>query len=72
MAVPFGVIYIALAAYTLTRSTINNFLLVSVITALAKLVYNLVLYPDFFTPIKHIPTPAVSHPWYPRAKSKHV
>jgi cytochrome P450 len=58
MAVPFGVIYIALAAYTLTRSTINNFLLVSVITALAKLVYNMVLYPDFFTPIKHIPTPA--------------
>jgi hypothetical protein len=36
------------------------------------LVYNMVLYPDFFTPIKHIPTPAVSHPWYPRAKSKHI
>lgn len=36
-------------------------LLFGVITA-SKLVYRLMLYPDYFTPLKHIYSPAVSQP----------
>ncbi|KAL4895192.1 cytochrome P450 [Aspergillus ambiguus] len=56
--IPFGAIYVALAAYTLSRSTIANFFLVSVLVAFAKFVYNMALYPAFFTPLKHLPSPS--------------
>lgn len=29
------------------------------VTALARFIYSAVLYPEFFTPLKHLPTPAV-------------
>lgn len=59
-AIPFGPIYLALAVYTLTRSTVTNFFLLSLGTLLAKIFYNAALYPAFFTPMKNIPSPAVS------------
>lgn len=56
--IPFGPIYLALATYTLVRSTVGNFLLVSVFTLFAKILYNGFLYPNFLSPLRDIPTPA--------------
>jgi hypothetical protein len=62
----FTILYFALAAgiylkpeYAIFNSRVATVaFLFGVITA-SKLVYRLVLYPDYFTPLKHIYSPAV-------------
>jgi len=65
----FGVLYLGVAAglyfkpeYAVYNSRIATIVILSLIVTVSKLIYQLFLYPSFFTPIKHIPTPAVSQP----------
>ncbi|KAA8644302.1 hypothetical protein EYZ11_008339 [Aspergillus tanneri] len=54
---PWPIVYFGIAAYTITRSTVAMFFLLSIIATVAKVLYSVALYPKFFTPLKHIPTP---------------
>ncbi|KAE8354510.1 cytochrome P450 [Aspergillus coremiiformis] len=54
---PWITVYIGIAGYVIAKSTFSSFLLLSIVASLLKLFYNLVLYPDFFTPIKNLPSP---------------
>ncbi|KAK1146295.1 hypothetical protein N8T08_003082 [Aspergillus melleus] len=54
---PWSTAYIGIAAYTITRSTVGMFFLLSFVATVAKLFYKLVLYPEYFSSIGHIPTP---------------
>jgi hypothetical protein len=66
---PWATVYVVIAGYSIVKSTLGNFFLLSVVASLLKVFYNMVLYPDFFTPIMKIPSPAVSHPDYDRRRS---
>ncbi|KAE8319781.1 cytochrome P450 [Aspergillus transmontanensis] len=57
MGLPWATVYIAIAGYAIAKSTFGNFILLSILVSLLKVFYNWVLYPDFFTPIKKIPSP---------------
>lgn len=57
VGLPWATVYIAIAGYAIAKSTVGNFLLLSILASLLKVFYNTVLYPDFFTPIKKIPSP---------------
>lgn len=63
----FRLVYIGVAAaiylrpeYVIFNSKILTIIVYFTILTLSKLVYQLTLYPAFFTPIKHIQTPGVS------------
>lgn len=60
MGLPWATVYIVIAGYAIAKSTFGNFILLSILVSLLKVFYNWVLYPDFFTPIKKIPSPTVS------------
>lgn len=57
---PWSTVYIGIAAYAITRSTVGMFFLLSIVATVAKLLYKLTLYPAYFSSIGHIPTPPVS------------
>jgi hypothetical protein len=63
------VLYFALAAgiylkpeYSIFNSRVATAALIFGVITASKLVYRLVLYPDYFTPLKHIYSPAVGQP----------
>lgn len=63
----FRMVYIGVAAavylrpeYVILNSKILTIIICFSILTLSKLAYQLALYPRYFTPIKHIPTPGVS------------
>ncbi|KAF9888675.1 hypothetical protein FE257_008433 [Aspergillus nanangensis] len=57
--IPFNSVYVAIAVYTTIKSNgFGSFFLLSIIASLTRVFYNLVLYPDFFSSIKHIPSPS--------------
>ncbi|KAL2822288.1 cytochrome P450 [Aspergillus cavernicola] len=55
--IPWGVIYTGVAGYSVFISSFSTFFVLSVIVTALKVLYSFVLYPDYLTPIKHIPTP---------------
>ncbi|OJZ90757.1 hypothetical protein ASPFODRAFT_126249 [Aspergillus luchuensis CBS 106.47] len=55
--IPWNTIHVGIAVYSYFRSTFRDFLLLSAVTLVLRIFYRLVLYPVYFTPIKHIPTP---------------
>lgn len=63
----WGVVYLAAAAgcyfkpeYAICGSRWLTMFVLFVILIVFKVFYRLVLYPSFFTPLKHIPSPLVS------------
>lgn len=60
--IPLSAVYIALAAYAYYFSSLSQFFLLSFVATILKAFYGVVLYPQFFTPLKQIPTPPVSTP----------
>lgn len=64
----FSIIYLGVAAgvyfkpeYAMCGSRVAPIAILSIIVILSKLVYQLFLYPRFFTPLKCFPTPPVSN-----------
>jgi hypothetical protein len=64
--IPWPALYLAIAAsvylrpqYTIFNSPTATFVVLSLAVTSFRIIYALVLYPKFFTPIKHIPTPPV-------------
>jgi hypothetical protein len=64
--IPWSAVYLAIAAsvymrpqYTILDSPTATFVVLSLAITLFRIIYALVLYPKFLTPIKHIPTPPV-------------
>jgi cytochrome P450 len=62
--IPWSAVYLAIAAsvymrpqYTILDSPTATFVVLSLAITLFRIIYALVLYPKFLTPIKHIPTP---------------
>lgn len=67
----FTVLTLAVAAgvylkpeYSLRDSRVFTLVLVFATYAFSKILYLLILYPSFFTPLKAIPTPGVSPPFH--------
>lgn len=63
----FGVLYLGAAAaiylkpeYTIHSSRAVTIVLLFAIITISKIIYHLVLYPQFFTPLKNIKAPGVS------------
>lgn len=63
----FGVLYLGAVAavylkpeYTIHSSRAVTIALLFAIITISKVVYQLFLYPEFFTPLKHIQAPQVS------------
>lgn len=63
----FGILYLGVAAgvyfkpeYTIYKSRLLTLLVLFTIITVSKIIYQLVLYPAVFTPLKHIHTPSVS------------
>ncbi|KAE8151190.1 cytochrome P450 [Aspergillus avenaceus] len=54
---PWAAVYVGIAAYAMTKSTLGGFIGWSIVATLLKFFYNMALYPDFFTPLKSIPAP---------------
>jgi hypothetical protein len=62
--IPWGMLYVSVVGYSvLTSNLFTFFVLATALTAL-KIVYASFLYPEYLTPIKHIPTPPVSFSAY--------
>lgn len=66
-SIHFGVVYLSIAAlihlrpeYRVLDSAILTFIGLSLIATALRIVYDLSLYPQFFTPLKQLPTPPVS------------
>ncbi|PLB55569.1 cytochrome P450 [Aspergillus steynii IBT 23096] len=55
---PWSTVYVGIAAYTITRSTVGMFFLLSFVATVAKIVYKLTLYPAYFSSVGHIPSPS--------------
>jgi hypothetical protein len=62
--IPWSAVYLAIAAsvymrpqHTILDSPTATFVVLSLAITLFRIIYALVLYPKFLTPIKHIPTP---------------
>ncbi|PLN81741.1 putative cytochrome P450 monooxygenase [Aspergillus taichungensis] len=55
--IPLSAVYVALAAYAYYFSSLSQFLLLSFAATILKTFYSTVLYPEYFTPLKQIPTP---------------
>lgn len=67
-----GILYLGVAAgvyfkpeYTIHNSRLLTLVVLFTIVTVSKVIYQLVLYPALFTPLKHIQTPAVSQPSSP-------
>ena len=63
----FSIIYLGTAAaiylrpeYTILNSRFVTIAILFMILTASRIIYALVLYPEFFTPLKHIQTPPVS------------
>lgn len=64
----FTILYVGLAAgiylkpeYAIFNSSIVTGAVLFGIITVSRIVYRLVLYPDYFTPLKHIYSPAVGY-----------
>ncbi|KAL4753908.1 hypothetical protein BDW72DRAFT_201139 [Aspergillus terricola var. indicus] len=58
--IPWGMLYVSVAGYSvLTSNLFTFFVLATALTAL-RIIYASFLYPEYLTPIKHIPTPALT------------
>lgn len=64
----FSILYLGAAAgiyfkpeYAICNSRMLTFVVLVGIITVTRIFYWLVLYPDYFTPLKHIQSPAVSH-----------
>lgn len=64
--IPWPAVYLAIAAsvymrpqYAILDSLTATFVVLSLAVTSFRIIYAFVLYPKFFTPIKHIPTPSV-------------
>lgn len=64
--IPWKAVYLVIAAsvylrpqYTILDSPTVTFVVLSLAVTSFRIIYALVLYPRFLTPIKHIPTPPV-------------
>ena len=58
--IPWSLIHLAIAGYAYFQSTFTAFFILSAVTVLLRIFYRVALYPVYFTPLKQIPTPAVS------------
>lgn len=63
----FGFVYLGIAALVryypdarLFESSVLSFFCLALAATGLRVVYDLSLYPNFFTPLRHLPTPAVS------------
>ncbi|KAI9371623.1 cytochrome P450 [Aspergillus egyptiacus] len=54
-AVPWGAIYTGVAAYAVYISSVSTFVILSVIVTALRLFHNAFLYPEYLTPVRHIP-----------------
>ena len=67
----FTILYLGLAAgiylkpeYAIFNSRILTAAVLFGIITMWKIIYQLVLYPDYFTPLKHIDSPMVGHQFF--------
>lgn len=67
-----GILYLVIAVvvylnprYALHDSRIATIVILFATITASKLIYNLFLYPRFFTPLKHFPAPSVSNQFPP-------
>ena len=58
--IPLSAVYVVLAAYAYYFSSLSQFFLLSFAATILKTFYSTVLYPEYFTPLKQVPTPPVS------------
>lgn len=58
--IPWGVLYMGIAGYAFLTSSFPAFFILSGALTAFGLFYNSFLYPEYLTPIRHIPTPTVS------------
>ncbi|KAL4785258.1 cytochrome P450 [Aspergillus varians] len=55
--IPWGALYAGVAGYAFLTSSFSIFLTLSVTLTVLRILYASFLYPEYLTPIKHIPTP---------------
>ena len=65
----FSILYLGTAAviyfrpeYAILNSRVVTIAILFTILTVSRIIYALVLYPEYFTPLKHIQTPLVSQP----------
>lgn len=63
----FGILYLGVAAgvyfkpeYAIYNSRLLTMFILFATITVSKVIYQLVLYPSFFTPLKHVQSPSVS------------
>ncbi|KAL4978655.1 cytochrome P450 [Aspergillus desertorum] len=54
--VPWGMLYVGVAGYSVLASSFSTFFVLSTVLTALRMIYAAFLYPEFLTPIKHIPT----------------
>ena len=79
--VHFGVVYLCIAAvvhlkpeYRVLDSSVLTFIGLAILATGLRIVYNLSLYPRFFTPLRYLPTPSVrsSNPVLAQSYAKNI
>lgn len=76
-SIHFGVVYFSIAALVHLRpedrvlnSSVLTFIGLSIIATALRIIYDLSLYPQFFTPLKQLPTPPVRSPVHQLTREK--
>lgn len=76
-SIHFGVVYFSIAAlvhlrpeYRVLNSSVLTFIGLSIIATALRIIYDLSLYPQFFTPLKQLPTPPVRSLVYALTRQK--
>ncbi|KAL4804484.1 cytochrome P450 [Aspergillus unguis] len=55
--IPWGMLYISVAGYAFLNSSVSTFCIFSIALTALRILYASFLYPEYLTPIKHIPAP---------------
>ncbi|KAL2870454.1 cytochrome P450 [Aspergillus lucknowensis] len=55
--IPWGMTYIGAAGYAFLTSSFSTFLMISTLITALRILHRCYLYPEYLTPIKHIPAP---------------
>jgi hypothetical protein len=62
--IPWGMLYVSVVGYSVLTSNLITFFVLAIALTALRIIYASFLYPEYLTPIKHIPTPPVSFSAY--------
>ncbi|KAL4769553.1 cytochrome P450 [Aspergillus nidulans var. acristatus] len=55
--IPWGMLYVSVVGYSVLTSNLITFFVLAIALTALRIIYASFLYPEYLTPIKHIPTP---------------